>query len=51
MLSKAGLVQSGKKEELIKRLLDAGITGDEPEELVSGRGLLDRQCVAVLTSG
>ncbi|GMK56553.1 hypothetical protein CspeluHIS016_0303930 [Cutaneotrichosporon spelunceum] len=34
MLSKAGLVQSGKKDELIKRLLDAGITGDEPEELV-----------------
>ncbi|BEJ13540.1 hypothetical protein CspHIS471_0307140 [Cutaneotrichosporon sp. HIS471] len=34
MLSKAGLVQSGKKDELIKRLLDAGITGEEPEQLV-----------------
>ncbi|TXT06580.1 uncharacterized protein COLE_05911 [Cutaneotrichosporon oleaginosum] len=34
MLSKAGLTQSGKKEDLIKRLLDAGITGNDPEELV-----------------
>jgi hypothetical protein len=41
MLSKAGLVQSGKKDELVKRLLDAGVTGDEPEELVSRRGCDD----------
>ncbi|BEI82710.1 hypothetical protein CcaverHIS002_0305780 [Cutaneotrichosporon cavernicola] len=34
MLSQAGLVQSGKKDELIKRLLDAGITGEQPERLV-----------------
>lgn len=30
LLVKHNLPQTGKKEDLVKRLLDAGVTGDEP---------------------
>lgn len=49
LLSKAGLVQSGKKDELVKRLLDAGVTGDDAsEELVSDAARALLQCTMLM---